>query len=902
MFMLHWVRRFLSLSKMRRRDVNVWAVCGVSAWLLISTWLVTSKQNLSAPLASWDPRKSWSASWGANSSTASEKVDLVEEYRDFYYSAKFEYPDPYTLGKDLLVVQVGPEKGRQLASVDELEFYDSDPRLIWSVVLEHLLQDHNGSESLPFSWYDWADFRDYNKLLSLKKTEISCKFFFQRHFDPSKLAEIEIETGEFLFELDRDYYFDVLSEDSSADVEDRMQDACVSSLDAGAGARSTVVTGLKDKVRPEVYRFQARNFLLNTVENPISITLLDKDSGSWQFNVDRMSRKNIRESGLLDSYLQRNKVENRDHVFELSEQFVRFENSGSARTHRVNISEISEEERNAFHEPATHIRKSDFEFDALTRIQELESKVDELTAHEKAYLKSLRVSTQTHYAFAPKYFREPSDLSDFGSLGWHHDARFFNGAIFQDFLDARTRLDSMIRTFQKFLKAHSLISWLAHGTLYGYIYNGLEFPWDNDFDVQMPIRHLHIMAQHFNQTLVLEDPREGNGRFIIDVGSSITTRIKGNGMNNIDARFIDVDSGLYIDITGISVSSAMLTDRYAAEFYEFRDSIGTEIKHSDPNLIANETDLPLQVLRSRADSDPNYTDKDKKALEKLVAEANKEMSTSKSPSKYYSAEQRYNLNYELDLYNCRNHHFLHFDMISPLILTRFHGVPALVPNKYVTTLRKEYSVSPMHGFQTHKGNVFVTEFGYWCTSTVLKQAMNKKGNQEGIEVINSPLNNLNINDVGLLYNNIAQLREIELLSLLYSSREHSTYRLTELKLQYANGTVHQKIESLRNLEEQLGSSLTPLTKDPYIQHLQREKWRALATPDNPSSKALSEVDTGIANDLQNWAELANSKQLPFLKKAASDEHSESIDYNQVDDIDRSLIFRVDPDLRTKEDD
>lgn len=886
--------------------MNVWAVCGVSVWLLISTWLVTSKQNLGGPFASWDPRKSWSTGWSTgwstDNGTAAEKVDLVESYREFYYGTKFEYPDPYTLQKDLFVVHVGPEKGRRLASVDELEFYDSDPRLVWSVVFEHLLQDRNGSGSLPFSWYDWADFRDYNKLLSLKKTDVPCKFFFQKHFDSSKLAEIEIEIGEFLFELDRDYYFDAPSEDSSADVQDRIADACVSNPGAGAGARSTVVTALKDKVRPEVYRLQARNHLLNTVENPISITIMDKDLGSWQFNVERIPRKNILESGLLDSYLQRKEVKNHDHVFDLSKQFAEFEKSKPARAHRVNITEISEEERNAFHAPSTHIRKSDFEFDALTRIQELESKIDELTAHEKAYLNSLRVSTQTHYAFAPKYFREPSDLSDFESLGWHHDARFFNGAVFQDFLDARTRLDSMIRTFQKFLKAHGLICWLAHGTLYGYVYNGLSFPWDNDFDVQMPIRHLHIMAQHFNQTLVLEDPREGNGKFIIDVGSSITTRIKGNGMNNIDARFIDVDSGLYIDITGISVSSAMLSDRYAAEFYKFRDSIGTEIKHADPNLIANETDIPLQVLANRMDSDAKYTEEDKKALEKLVAEANKEMSSSKSPSKYYSAEQRYNLNYELDLYNCRNHHFLQYDMISPLILTRFHGVPALVPNQYITTLRKEYSVPSRYGFLAHKGNTFVPEFRYWCTSTVLKQAMNKKGTQEGIEVVNSPLNSLSIEDVGLLYKNIAELREVELLSLLHNSREQSTYRLKELELQYANGTAHQRIEELRRLEEQLGSDLCPLTKDPYIQHLQREKWRALATPNDPSSEALSEVDLEVATDLLKWVELMHSKQLPFLKKAVSGENPESRDYNQIDGIEGNFIFRLDPDLRTKEDD
>lgn len=103
----------------------------------------------------------------------------------------------------------------------------------------------------------------------------------------------------------------------------------------------------------------------------------------------------------------------------------------------------------------------------------------------------------------------------------------------------------------------------------------MSFPWDMDDDVQMPIRDLYRLARDFNQTLVVENighdhiagdvmDSEFNGMstYFIDVTNSITHREKGNGNNNIDARFIDIQTGLYVDITGLSVSEERAPGRY----------------------------------------------------------------------------------------------------------------------------------------------------------------------------------------------------------------------------------------------------------------------------------------------------------------------------------------------------
>lgn len=43
--------------------------------------------------------------------------------------------------------------------------------------------------------------------------------------------------------------------------------------------------------------------------------------------------------------------------------------------------------------------------------------------------------------------------------------------------------------------------------------------------------------------------------YLLDVNPNSAERIRGDGMNVIDARWIDVRNGLYIDITGISETS-----------------------------------------------------------------------------------------------------------------------------------------------------------------------------------------------------------------------------------------------------------------------------------------------------------------------------------------------------------
>ena len=80
-------------------------------------------------------------------------------------------------------------------------------------------------------------------------------------------------------------------------------------------------------------------------------------------------------------------------------------------------------------------------------------------------------------------------------------------------------------------------------------------PWDWDIDTQVSGATLAYMGKHLNQTMynyTATDDRSVQRIYLLDVNPAIVERERGNGNNIIDARWIDVQNGLYIDITGLS--------------------------------------------------------------------------------------------------------------------------------------------------------------------------------------------------------------------------------------------------------------------------------------------------------------------------------------------------------------
>ncbi|KAF1844941.1 uncharacterized protein K460DRAFT_365876 [Cucurbitaria berberidis CBS 394.84] len=147
-----------------------------------------------------------------------------------------------------------------------------------------------------------------------------------------------------------------------------------------------------------------------------------------------------------------------------------------------------------------------------------------------------------------KYFHEPGNDDTLG----HYDARYFHGVVSDE-----ERMDTqshMVRAYLNFFHDKGLDTWIAHGTLLGWWWNGKRLPWDFDLDTQVSESTLHHLGSAYNQTKHLYTSPDGKTEreFLLDVNPWIWERERGDGMNIIDARWIDVRNGLYIDITGLS--------------------------------------------------------------------------------------------------------------------------------------------------------------------------------------------------------------------------------------------------------------------------------------------------------------------------------------------------------------
>jgi LicD family len=84
--------------------------------------------------------------------------------------------------------------------------------------------------------------------------------------------------------------------------------------------------------------------------------------------------------------------------------------------------------------------------------------------------------------------------------------------------------------------------------------NGIQIlPWDSDIDVQVAEESMHFLASYYNMTIFhYRTPRIPEGRdYMLEINPYYKVRDQSDTMNVIDARWVDTDSGLFIDITTV---------------------------------------------------------------------------------------------------------------------------------------------------------------------------------------------------------------------------------------------------------------------------------------------------------------------------------------------------------------
>lgn len=364
------------------------------------------------------------------------------------------------------------------------------------------------------------------------------------------------------------------------------------------------------RTTPQKAIIAGKSFLYSYAPPPSLILFLTSE-GSYSVNVQHSAP--LLRNGIPESYLANN---NFDVSLNVLQQLHKLKKNHKPDTAKV------------INDYLLHIPKESFKYDPDSIIFDYTKRLDKgekLTIKELKYLQSLEYSKdKVAHGGPPKYFAESRLIGT--TVGDHYDWRFFNGVQFGT-VDQSLTLHRLIRTWLSFTRKSGITTWIAHGSLLSWYWNGMAFPWDNDIDVQVPIMDLHKLSLQFNQTIVVEDPEDGFGGYFLDIGSFITLREKGNGNNNIDARFIDIDTGLYIDITALALSNSETPKSDLAELPK-----NFEIK------------------------DNNY-----KPANEL-----------------------------LQIYNCRNNHFNSYDELSPLMKSSVEGEIGYIPSRYSTILTREY--------------------------------------------------------------------------------------------------------------------------------------------------------------------------------------------------------------------
>lgn len=851
------------------------------------------------------------------SNDLSEEELVLGLYKKFKYDTSLNWVDIYTLNRNFLTLSMGPHRGSKLDHIDNVTFYDSDPRLSWSVYLEHLMNADSASDiTIPFSWYDWADFDIYNKVLSSEKTAINCSFFYETAFDIEILQNIEEEINDFLFSTERVKYNDPRWYRSTRNAEEKRTEPlnipptqCKVVGDQNSRFNLRVeVQELHDSVRSEVYQLQARSHLLAKVNHPLSMTIMEKNTASYRVNIDQNTRANMVQSGILNDFVEEKLLKmgtsslgQEDIIFDHYNTFGTFLKSNSATKYKVNIDGVDRESQD---QDLIHLDPADFEVDVRAIIKELENLKAStgLSAHDQQYLESLQYSINVPPALAAKYLSEAGNIAQLSGMGYHRDKRFFNGGLIQEPEEYQLRLNALIRNWLKFSKANGFITWLAHGTMYGHLFNGKNFPWDNDYDVQMPIRHLHLLSRYFNQSLILEDPREGNGRFLLDVGTSITVRTKGNGYNNIDARFIDIDSGLYVDITGMSVSSNPLRQNFGAWYKE--NSIKVDLQEGMKNFDYPEVGDGLAALNIdelRQYVDDHKSEFSSEEIKRVVEVQNLEKEANimeTYPERNLTPKERYFMNRELKLYNCRNNHFVSMESLSPLINSVYHGELALVPHNIIDILKKEYAVQPNFGFLVYEGKVFLPALRFWFNFNVLKRFANVNNWNPALDQLESPINDLKVYDMLPLYKNMLRLGYDDLFAMFYTSFNATAYRWKEIEIQYDPSTdKDEKWRLLHILRTEVAPKLSSPGKDPYLYNYERKLWRNLSM--HMDKEAIQKIQETVGTEvlyhlMSATVSLHEKKSALFRVTNSTGEVIHDLNLSGMDIVTANTLFSSDP--------
>ncbi|KAF4552677.1 LicD-like protein [Elsinoe fawcettii] len=146
-----------------------------------------------------------------------------------------------------------------------------------------------------------------------------------------------------------------------------------------------------------------------------------------------------------------------------------------------------------------------------------------------------------------KYFHEAQ--YDCPNFHHHYDGRFAKAEV--PYTERRETLIALIRAYLATMNEIGAETWIMHGSLLGWWWNKRIMPWDTDLDVMISEQSADHLSRYYNMT-VHHFKHEGwnTGRdYMLEMNPYYTNASRDDGLNKIDGRWVDMVSGLFIDIT-----------------------------------------------------------------------------------------------------------------------------------------------------------------------------------------------------------------------------------------------------------------------------------------------------------------------------------------------------------------
>lgn len=133
----------------------------------------------------------------------------------------------------------------------------------------------------------------------------------------------------------------------------------------------------------------------------------------------------------------------------------------------------------------------------------------------------------------------------------HYDGRFADKPV--KYSEKRLHLTALVKTYLSTMNDIGAETWIMHGSLLGWWWNRKIMPWDTDLDVMMSEKSMFHLANYYNMTIHhFKLPDSGEGRdYMLEVNPHCRNGSLSDSLNKIDARWIDMETGLFIDITSL---------------------------------------------------------------------------------------------------------------------------------------------------------------------------------------------------------------------------------------------------------------------------------------------------------------------------------------------------------------